>query len=96
MELRDTVEIHATLPLGEIPRAAFVGRLLRDRHHVEAQLDTPQSIMLRQLQLGLKEQGAELANGRLVESGADVVRYLLEQLMLSRERAGAMPRESRA
>ncbi len=57
------------------------GRRDHVSRHVEAQLDTAQADALKRAFVGLDEAGARLANGRRIASNADVVRYMLEQIV---------------
>lgn len=48
--------------------------------HVEAQLTPEQAVILRGVQNALNQRYARMANGKFVQSGADAVRWLLEQV----------------
>ncbi|MBI2424183.1 MAG: hypothetical protein HYV27_15235 [Candidatus Hydrogenedentes bacterium] len=49
--------------------------------HVEVQLRTrEQKLALKRVTVALKESGARLVNGRVVDNGGDAIRWLLEQL----------------
>ncbi len=62
------------VPLGEIPETGYVST------HVELTNMTPtQKRGLRAVALGLDRDGCRLQSGRRVISGADAVRYMLEQ-----------------
>jgi len=50
------------------------------RRHVEARLDTVQGLGLARLVAGLERSEATLRDGTRPQSGADAVRWLLEQL----------------
>lgn len=65
----------ADVPLGRLDPAAYRSR------HVEVGHMTPdQATALKRLAIGLDQQGARLANGKHIDSNADAVRWLLEQL----------------
>lgn len=49
-------------------------------NHVDAKLDARQALVLRQIRDGLDSQGARLRSGARVNSTADAVRWLLEQV----------------
>lgn len=63
-----------TLPLAEIDDAAYLSQ------HVEAQLTRVQARALRQVFNALRKEAALLTNGRYVQSMADTVRWILEQI----------------
>lgn len=48
--------------------------------HVNLNLDKEQARTLKQLRAGLDQAGARLREGRRVQSSADTIRYLLENL----------------
>lgn len=68
--------VRVELPVGVIPEGAFDGRCL----HVNFHADGPQGAAIRRAQIGLKREGHTLANGKIIRSGADVVRWILEQV----------------
>lgn len=64
-----TVEI----PLGELHDGYL-------SNHVEARLDDKQRRNMRRMLHGLRQRGTVMANGRFVETNADAIRWMLEQL----------------
>lgn len=78
----ETVTIVA--PLGSYPLAAYVAR----RCDVQ-QLTEPQRSVLKRLARGLSDSGATLANGKVIRSESDAIKWLLEGL--AGERATVKP-----
>jgi len=69
------VVVEIAVPLAPLDEAAYMSS------HVEVRrLDVPQRTALRRLRNGLNAAGARLANTKFVESPADAVRWLLEQI----------------
>jgi len=64
--------VDVALPVGEAEDDAA------ERRHVEVMLDRHQATAMSQVLDGLRSDGAELSNGRPVQSVADVVRYVAE------------------
>ena len=61
-------------PLGEIKPDSHVSR------HVDSRLTAAQGLALKRLVAGLDASHARLANGRPVVTGAEAMRWLLEQI----------------
>jgi len=61
------------VPLGRIQPGGFVVR------HVEAVLDKSQAVTLKRITSALRVRNDEQRNGRPIVSGADAVRWILEQ-----------------
>lgn len=53
------------------------------RRRLDADLSRTQAGQLKALELGLQSREARLANGKLVASGSDAIRWLLEELAKS-------------
>lgn len=64
----------------KLPRGPAIDPNGYHRRHVQLQLDGVQSLALAQLHAALEAKQEKLLNGRLITSGADAIRYLLEQL----------------
>lgn len=75
-----SVTLH--VPLGpDVEPEGYVSPCIRDRGgHVDIQLDRPQALTLARLFAGLDASDARLKNERRIQSQADVVRWLLEQI----------------
>lgn len=67
------------IPVGEIPAGAYIIK------HVETRLTHGQGTALRRLWYGLDRDGLRLADGRRVQSNAQAVCWLLEQLAVAVE-----------
>lgn len=66
--------IEVAVPIADFPIGAYVTR------HVEVQLDERQATTLKRLLAGLDRAGRRLANQRRVQSHADALKWLLEEL----------------
>jgi len=72
----------------ELPVAELTGDGYFDnppRGHVDAQLERRQAKALNRITRALDDRGDRLANGRRVQSRADAVRWILEQVELVAE-----------
>lgn len=67
-------EVVLALTLGELPPNIYISR------HLDIQLNSVQAVVLRRLFEGYYQTATRLANGRYVQSPADVIRYVLEQV----------------
>lgn len=73
---RPKCDVTLQLPLGpELPEGTVVPR------HVETRLDRDQGDALRRLFEGLHQRGVRLASGQHVDRYAQVIRYLLDQVV---------------
>lgn len=61
-----------------VPVAKWAGGYVRRRHDVS--LDSKQAQALWEIQHGLEQREAQLANGRFVSNGVDAIRWILEQV----------------
>ena len=86
----EPVLVGLEVPLMEIPEGGYVTR------HVEVQrLSLAQARTLKRIQCACLATGTRLTNGKPVQSGADAVRWLLEQVDVQGEaEAARMPPDS--
>ena len=61
------------IPFGADPKECYAAR------HVDVQLDHRQAVVLKRMFAGLDAVGERLGNNRRIQSGADVVRWMLEK-----------------
>lgn len=74
-DTKDRKKVSISVPLGQIDPVAYCAR------HVDiSQLTPVQARTLKQVLAALSGRHEQLASGRHVENGADVVRWLLEQI----------------
>ena len=74
VEVSEQPEAVVTFPVGEIPDGVYLTA------HIDVQLDGEQRAAMRRLLEGFSDRPQRLANGRFIQNGADVVRYLCEQV----------------
>lgn len=68
--------VRIDVPVAEPPRSGYRSR----RFHVEVQLSHTEAVAFRSVQEALDASHTRLACGRIVQSKADVIRWLLERI----------------
>lgn len=74
----ESIERTVTIAVPLVPTAA--AGYVPHRFHLEVQLDRKTAVAFCQLQTALDRRHARLAAGKIVQSRADVCRWLLEQI----------------
>jgi hypothetical protein len=68
--------VRIDVPIADTPQTGYRSR----RFHVEVHLGHKEAIAFRGIQAALDARHARLAGGRVVQSKADVVRWMFEQI----------------
>ena len=75
-----SVTITITIPIAE-PTGYVASETMRGMSHVDTRMTSPEQLEgLRRAHMGLMTSHAQFANGRHVDSIAEVVRWLFEQI----------------
>jgi hypothetical protein len=74
VEVMDQLHVSIPFPIGDSVKDGFCGR------HLDIRLTRVQAQTMRRLQQGLNETDSRMANGKHVDSAADVVRWMLDQV----------------
>ena len=76
----NSVTITITIPIAE-PTGYVASETMRGMSHVDTRMTSPEQLEgLRRAHMGLMTSHAQFANGRHVDSIAEVVRWLFEQI----------------